>query len=226
VRPTRIAPRSVTCRDPARCAARHSEERRVPHPVDRGRASRHGPTVENRAPCLRRGRSPCSVRSRAPCLRRGRSLCSIEADARCSEECRSPPRGRPARKGGDGCARKRPRCGDAPIRRSESPRHRPRFPARGRSPRHLRVEPPGRYPRRSADAAAGGRASPGTDMAPVAAPEQALTAIRRTPLGFPDRGRRVPSRCARTHRGGPASELVEISRSSRLQGVAPLTSPS
>jgi len=92
VRPTRIAPRSVTCRDPARCAARHSEERRVPHPVDRGRASRRGPTVENRAPCLRRGRSPCSVRSRAPYLRRGRSLCSIEADVRCSEECRSPPR--------------------------------------------------------------------------------------------------------------------------------------
>jgi hypothetical protein len=88
------------------------------------------------------------------------------------------------------------------------------------------VEPPGRYPRRSADTAAGGRASPVAGMTPEAAPEQAPTTIRRPKLGFPDRSRRVPSRCARTHRGGPASELVEISRSSRIQGFAPLTSPS
>lgn len=43
---------------------------------------------------------------------------------------------------------------------------------------------------------------------------------------FTGRSPRSPLRCARTHRGGPASGPVEISRSSRLQGFAPLTSPS
>lgn len=39
------------------------------------------------------------------------------------------------------------------------------------------------------------------------------------------RGRGRSVRCAGPHRGGVAAELVETSRSSRLQGFAPLTSP-
>jgi hypothetical protein len=51
----------------------------------------------------------------------------VEPSARCPERRRLPcPVGRESlpRRAGDGCARKRFRCGDAPIRRSGPPRHR------------------------------------------------------------------------------------------------------
>jgi hypothetical protein len=222
--------------------ARRSEERCGPWSrVARRPTLRRAPRAAPRwpGPCLEAGR-----RSRAG--RRASEEVDLPAargtGRRTPEEAVLPAPPRPTReapkssarlpvvvlpvRAGDGCARKRSRCDDAPIRRSEPPHHRSRFRAGHRSFRPLHVKPPGRYPRRSTDAAAGGRTSPTADMAIEAAPEQALTRVRRPRLRFPDRSRRVPSRCARTHRGGPASESVEISRSSRLQGVAPLTSPS
>jgi len=198
----------------------------VPHPVGRGRASRRG----RRSRAGRRASEEVDLPAARGTGRRASEEVDLPVPPRPTREApkssaRLPVVVLPVR-AGDGCARKRSRCDDAPIRRSGPPRHRSRFRAGHQGFQPLHVKPPGRYPYRSTDAAAGGRTSPTADMAVEAAPEQALTGVRRPQLGFPDRGRRVPSRCACTHRGGPTSESVEISRSSRLQGVAPLTSPS
>jgi hypothetical protein len=58
---------------------------------------------------------------------------------------------------GDGCARKRCRCDDAPIRRSGPPRHRAHYAVGGRSSRLCRVKLPCECRCRSADAAVGNR---------------------------------------------------------------------
>jgi hypothetical protein len=58
---------------------------------------------------------------------------------------------------GDGCARKRCRCDDAPIRRSGPPRHRAHNAVGGRSSRRCRVKSPRRCQCRSTDAAGDNR---------------------------------------------------------------------
>jgi hypothetical protein len=67
---------------------------------------------------------------------------------------------------------------------------------------------------------------PGADSLPGVTAE---TPPRNLPKGVPGRlrgrGRGRSVRCAGPHRSGVAAGLVEISQSSRLQGVAPLTSP-
>jgi hypothetical protein len=102
----------------------------------------------------RRGRArgaPKSAGCRAP----------LRSCARCSEELRLPYPGGTKRavlrrapsaksrwpgalprRAGDGCAKKRFQCDDAPIRRSGPPRHRAHSAVGGRSSRHCHVKPP------------------------------------------------------------------------------------
>jgi len=139
--------------------------------------------------------------------------------------CPVPLAGPCPSRAGDGCARKRSRCDDAPIRRSGPPRHRAHGAPGGRSSRRHPVKSPSvagaeaPTPRRAIEPPRGLAQSPTVAPEPCRPPEGSRP-------GTAAEAAESPSRCACTHRGGPTSEPVETSRSSRLQGFAPLTSPS
>jgi hypothetical protein len=100
--------------------------------------------------------------------------------------CPVPVAGSPYPEGrGDGCARKRFQCGDAPIRRSGPPRHRA-LGARGcRSSRGCRVKLPCWCRCRSADAAGTIRPPKGTGSAPDGRSGAIRLGARRPPPGGP-----------------------------------------
>ena len=139
--------------------------------------------------------------------------------------CPVPLAGPCPSRAGDGCARKRCRYDDAPIRRSGPPRHRAHGAPGCRSSR--------RHPVKSPDDAGAEALTPRWAIEPPRGLAQPPT-VAPEPCRPPEGGRRgsaaeatvSPLRCACTHRSGPTSGPVETSRSSRLQGFAPLTSPS
>jgi hypothetical protein len=105
-----------------------------------------------------------------------------------SAPCRWP--GVLPRRAGDGCARKRSRCGDAPIRRSGPPRHRAHGAGGGRSSRLCHVKSPPRCRCRSADAWRTIKPPPGAGSAPDDR-DEALPVTRGSPTGFRSRSRGV-----------------------------------
>jgi hypothetical protein len=91
------------------------------------------------------------------------------------------------RRAGDGCARKRFQCGDAPIRRSGPPRHRAHSAGGCRSSRPCHVKLPPWCRCRSADARRTIKPPPGAGSAPDDRNE-ALPVARGPPTGFRGRG--------------------------------------
>ena len=83
--------------------------------------------------------------------------------------------------GGDGCARKRFQCDDAPIRRSGPPRHRAHSAVGGRSSRLCHVKLLHRCQCRSADAVVAIKPPSGAGSAPDDRDEALPTARRRPP---------------------------------------------
>jgi hypothetical protein len=227
------------------CGAPKSAARRAPRalclPQEVGRPNR----TRDLVPCLRGGRFPCRGRGgwpgapksswfpapARPCAAIPRRVSS--AVPRWNLTCDSPrgavrpvPMAGPCpSRAGDGCARKRCRYDDAPIRRSGPPRHRAHGAPGGRSSR--------RHPVKSPDDAGAEAPTPRWAIKPPRGLAQPPT-VAPEPCRPPEGGRLgsaaeatvSPSRCACTHRSGPTSRPVETSRSSRLQGFAPLTSPS
>jgi len=159
------APRSAEFPVPVRSCARCSEERRLPCPGEVVRA------VLRRAPVA------------VPRWNQARG-------APRGAVCRIPVAGCPAALGGDGCARKRFRCDDAPIRRSGPPRHRAHSAGGCRSAHPCHVKSPRRCRCRSANAAMAIKPPPGAGSAPDDR-DRSLPAARRRPPGFHDRGRGV-----------------------------------
>jgi len=159
------APKSAEFPVPVRSCARCSEERRLPCPGEVVRA------VLRRAPVA------------VPRWNQARG-------APRGAVCRIPVAGCPAALGGDGCARKRFRCDDAPIRRSGPPRHRAHSAGGCRSAHPCHVKSPRRCRCRSANAAMAIKPPPGAGSAPDDR-DRSLPAARRRPPGFHDRGRGV-----------------------------------
>jgi hypothetical protein len=90
------------------------------------------------------------------------------------------------RRAGDGCAKKRFQCDDAPIRRSGPPRHRAHSAVGGRSSRRCHVKLPRRCGAEAPPPSWTIKPSPGAGSAPDDR-DEAQPAARRRPLGF--RGR-------------------------------------
>jgi hypothetical protein len=152
------APRGAGCRPPVRRSARCSEERRLPY-----LGGTHPPSEEV-------GRCPGWNRARgAP----KSAVCPMPGTERTMliNKRRLPCPGWPGvptlSGGGDGCARKRCRCDDAPIRRSGPPRHRAHSAVGGRSSRRCSVKLPCECRCRSADAAGGNRTPRGVGVTPT-----------------------------------------------------------
>ena len=130
--------------------------------------------------------------TRSLVLRRGRAALSrVGPSARSlikSAGCPVPGGRGPCPGGrGDGCAKKRCRCDEAPIRRSGPPRHRALDAVGCRSSRRCRVKSPCWCQCRSADAAVGDRTSRRAGCAPRVALERIRPAARRLPSDSRDR---------------------------------------